>query len=94
MLIFIYILIFFGSMAWFFQKNSPKNETIAKIGKRCPCTRLAKSGFLSKLLIYTSIAVFVINGLMLDYVGFNKDNTFQLFLALVLVFLGYKVKKE
>lgn len=94
LIIILLALSFFGAMAWFFQKSSPKNEKIQYLARRCPCTRLANTGLLTKILTYVGIVVFIINGLSYEYTGFNIENYTQLFLACLLVFLGYKVRKE
>ncbi|MBT0880205.1 MULTISPECIES: hypothetical protein [unclassified Campylobacter] len=94
MLIIELILVFFGLMAWFFQKASPKNEKIERLSRKCPCTRMANTGVLTKIFLYSAIGIIIINASMLDYVGFNKDNISQFIIALVLVFLGYKVRKD
>lgn len=95
MLIILSILSFFGLMAWFFQANSSKSEKIKRLSHYCPCTRFAKTGFLSKLLIYTGAFVFMFNGMYLQLNLNNKnEHILQIAMALFLVFLGYKVSKE
>ncbi|MBZ7987413.1 hypothetical protein [Campylobacter canadensis] len=95
MLIILSVLTFFGLMAWFFKANSSKSEKIERLSHYCPCTRFAKTGFLSKLLIYTGAFIFMFNGIYLQTNLSNKsEHILQIIMALFLVFLGYKVSKE
>lgn len=90
----LYFLTIFGLLAWFFKEASPKSEKIKLLSRRCPCTRLAEAGLLTKMLNYTSVVVFVYNGLYMKFYDFNYENIIQLILASLLVFLGYKVQKD
>lgn len=94
MLIIELILILFGLMAWFFKKTAPKSEKIERLSRKCPCTRMANTGLLTKIFLYSAVGIIIINASMLDYVGFNRDNISQFIIALIFAFLGYKVRKD